>query len=1636
MKLGIFIVLALSCMVFNVQALTFYKLDAFLEFEEVFLTTPQTPDPDYSWWTPYYTPSIPSWVAPTEAAYVDTSSALGGQRDMIIGFEAAADPGTTAILGIAPNGRKGGCYYTLGFVGGGYWQWDGVDNVGANARPAKANPTPGIGSNPNYTYLPGHNAGGAGIDLTLGGSVKALNFEALTDLACEYTFDFFDPLNRTAKFEIDIVESDDFLPYQLLFSNLGSATSINSGWAGFSNIAAIQLVVYTFESLINAIDTEFRELNFVGYQITGSVVSDCDCNTSNGVDRSVAGQPVTLRSGTGTTPSGTVLTTVNTDSSGAFVITGTPLNSGSYQVCVETPQSGLTLCAGQTVCRRVDLTGFSDPAPLQFVLQQGQTLTPPGEAQVLCGACTDATAACTGTATLSSCAGGSIPVTTHTDSITNTQCVRTVTRTFTASGVSVTQRIIITDNAAPVLVTPASNQAPPCGNLNPTFQQWLNTFGGATWTDCTSFSVSNDASGGPTSCGTRTVTFTARDPCNNPSISTTASYSLVDNQPPVFNPDASSASAQCDVSGGTDFSQFNAWLANNGGARATDNCGNPTITNNYTPGTITRGCNVLQTVVFTATDSCGLTDTTIATFSITDATGPRITNTASNPSVTCDGTQDTQFQTWLNNHANLVASDSCTAVNLLTWSDDFPGNTVPAGCNTPTTVTFTVFDDCRQSSSATGVFTVRDTTAPVITTQPTPLVISCNSQDTNSLTAWLNNNAGARANDACTGNVAWSNNFDTVGSIGNCASTTVTFTVCDLCGTPNCRSVTSTYSIQDSEAPTYLTPPQNANAECNSQTTTLFNAWISSGANAVLTDNCSPDSIRFTNNNSGAAPFGCFAVKTVSFFAVDACGNSAAPRTATFTVEDNVAPAITTFASDRATECNPSLNQPDYQSWLSQRGGAIASDACASSVSWVNNGPSSVTLTTGCSSSVTVTFIASDGCQNTASTTGTYTIRDTQPPRITTQARDQISECTDTSANINSWLTDNGGARAVDDCSSVTWTNNFIAISGTCSAGATVTFTARDVCGQSASSTATFSINDTQPPVIVTPARSTTVACGPNVPGALATFLNTNGGAVADDACQGDDALTWTNNFSTAPPGCGFRAVTFTVTDPCNRSAQTTASFTVTDTTAPIWDPAPQDLLVECDSDNNIDYNTWLSTRAGSFAFDECAVDLSYSDNAPLTAPQRCDEVTVTFTVEDQCDNVLRGTATFTVVDTLLPVFTIPPQDLVVECDGTLSENAMNQWLNNVAGASAIDLCTPANELAYSHSTQQAPVRDVCLSSTMFTFNVVDSCGNTARDTAAFIIRDTRAPVFSRSPSDASFECDGTGNSAQIANWINTNGGAIAADACQSTIDWTTDYPGQGPSTCQSVLVTFTATDECGFRSSRTATLTVQDTQGPVFTDVPADVTLPCDALTDPDYLGYPTATDACAGDLIVFFTDSESDLPAVGNCPGNHLILRTFLAVDECANRVEVSQLITVVIARSSGPCDPGDCDCECCPPAAPSQCIAANCRATDCRAVPCSSSVCTCVEDTQNSVVVANNGVTVRNVEMNDESEMQQCKPVYIYVHDDDDEHVDDVKEAGVSQQRILVSNQLIERFAKSGASSVAPLLFVILSLLFVLF
>jgi hypothetical protein len=70
---------------------------------------------------------------------------------------------------------------------------------------------------------------------------------------------------------------------------------------------------------------------------------------------------------------------------------------------------------------------------------------------------------------------------------------------------------------------------------------------------------------------------------------------------------------------------------------------------------------------------------------------------------------------------------------------------------------------------------------------------------------------------------------------------------------------------------------------------------------------------------------------------------------------------------------------------------------------------------------------------------------------------------------------------------------------------------------------------------------------------------------------------------------------------------------------------------------------------------------------------------------------------------------------------------------------------------------------------------------------------------------------------------------------------------------------TWTATDACGNTSSKTQVITVQDTQAPVLSAAPADVTVECNAVPAAAIL---TATDNCSTPVVTY-----NEVRTYGNC-------------------------------------------------------------------------------------------------------------------------------------------------------------------------
>ena len=453
---------------------------------------------------------------------------------------------------------------------------------------------------------------------------------------------------------------------------------------------------------------------------------------------------------------------------------------------------------------------------------------------------------------------------------------------------------------------------------------------------------------------------------------------------------------------------------------------------------------------------------------------------------------------------------------------------------------------------------------------------------------------GAVATDDC-GDVSWSNDFEAVSDdCGATGSVTVTFTASDECG--NTTSSTATFTIEDTTAPE-LSDAMDMTVECDgSGNSSDLESWLSNNGGSEASELCGMVS---WSNDFEALSDDCGATgsATVTFTAIDECGNSAS-TSATFTIEDTQAPVLEEEAKDQTVECDGSGNGKQFELWLTTNGGAIAIDACSETI-W--NKPQ-ITTEEGCGNSITynVTFPYQDECGNSGSTSAVFTIEDTTAPSIDVEAMDMTVEC-DGSGNgkqLELWLTTFGGAEASDICSDYSWDKPQISTEEGCGGSIVynVTFGVTDDCGNSNSTSAVFTIEDTTPPSL-TDAMNMTVECdGQGNVSDLENWIANYGGATANDICSD---ITWSNDFEGLSDDCGATGsatVTFTVTDDCGNSSSTTATFTIEDTTAPEVTDA-MDMTVECDGEGNIsDLEAWLANNGGATASDLCG-DVTWTNS-------------------------------------------------------------------------------------------------------------------------------------------------------------------------------------------------------------------------------------------------------------------------------------------------------------------------------------------------------------------------------------------------------------------------------------------------------
>jgi hypothetical protein len=1068
----------------------------------------------------------------------------------------------------------------------------------------------------------------------------------------------------------------------------------------------------------------------------------------------------------------------------------------------------------------------------------------------------------------------------------------------------------IIDTIAPTITVAAQDLTVQCdGNQNvPVLIDWLNNNGFAAATDvCSSITWSNNyGTFAPGACdGTSgvDVTFYATDDCGNVD-STTATLTIIDTLAPVFVIDPVDITIECDSTGDPN-NQIMAWLDNVGGADAFDSCSVIVYTNDYTG--LTGGCGGNSTtgsalVTFTATDACGNTTTRQATVSVVDSVAPVITLPAQDTIVECDGGGNTaDLGSWLGNNGNAEAYDLC---GDLTWNTPVLLNTVDnCGGTLVYTYEFSATDECGNVSSSTvATFTIQDTTPPMITVPAMDSTVICNGIGNGAdLNGWLALNGGAEASDVC-GNVTWT--YDLVQEIDLCSTTgsgVYRFTVTDECG--NTSTTEATYMIIDTIAPVFTSPATDITVVCDgNQNVTELLDWLNGNGGATATDNC--DTITWTNNYGTLAPGACDGTGSVEviFTATDLCGNMTSD-TATLTIIDTIAPVFVIDPVDITIECD-STGDPNNQimAWLDNVGGADAFDSC-SVIVYTNDYTG---LTGGCGGNSTtgsalVTFTATDACGNTTTRQATVSVVDSVAPVITLPAQDTIVECDGggNTADLASWLGNNGNAEAYDLCGDLTW-NTPVLLNTVDNCGGTLVYTyefsATDECGNVSSSTvATFTIQDTTPPMITVPAMDSTVICNGIGNGAdLNGWLALNGGAEASDVCGN---VTWTYNLVQEIDLCsttGSGVYRFTVTDECGNTSTTEATYMIIDTIAPVFTSPATDITVVCDGNQNVtELLDWLNGNGGATATDNCDT-ITWTNNYGTLAPGACDgtgSVEVIFTATDLCGNMTSDTATLTIIDTIAPVFVIDPVDITIECDSTGDpNNQIMAWLDNVGGADAFDSCS-----VIVYTNDYTGLTGGCggnstTGSALVTFTATDACGNTTTRQATVSVVDSVAPVITLPAQDTIVECDGGGNTADLASWLGNNGNAEAYDLC-GDLTWNTPALLNTVDNCGGTLVytyEFSATDECGNVSASTvATFTIQDTTPPMITVPAMDSTVICNGIGNGADLngwlalnGGAEASDICGNVTWTYDLVQEIDL-----CSTTGSGVYRFTVTDECGN-------------------------------------------------------------------------------------------------------------------------------------------------------
>jgi hypothetical protein len=672
----------------------------------------------------------------------------------------------------------------------------------------------------------------------------------------------------------------------------------------------------------------------------------------------------------------------------------------------------------------------------------------------------------------------------------------------------------------------------------------------------------------------------------------------------------------------------------------------------------------------------------------------------------------------------------------------------------------------------------------------------------------------------------------------------------------------------------------------------------------VAEDSCSEVIITYTDE---VIVPGCGGEIIRTFLVSDACGNSVT-LIQTISISGNE-PEFTSFPDDLATECNqiPSADNPQItftpgcdNTTLSVEESIIPgecsgsytllrvytlTDDCGNAVSqtWtielsdttppqLLNVPADVTIFCGdliddalpfaidnCSQFPSIglsaatepldcgylfirTWFVTDDCGNMASASQTITVLDNTPPQFDEFPADVTVNC----AGVPS--ADSSLPVASDACSSFNLEMTELSTPGECPVVEIIqrTWTATDGCGNSVSATWTITVTDEQGPALSGIPEDQVLNCGETVADVV---------VFATDDCSADPLVGL--SVVTNPLTCGEELVrTWTATDGCGNTTTDVQVILFTDTEAPVFTVVPENLEIQCGGEIPL---------SDVVAADNCSgVTLTMED---VTGTGCAGGIERIYTATDGCENSSEFVQTITIIDNEPPFVTDFPGVIAVSCDEIPD-------LEDV-GVQFIDECSDF-DITMTEETEQG----TCPGQYQIirTYTATDACDNSTIAVLTIDVVDNEGPQFVGDFSAIQAEC---GEEVALPEFT-------VIDACSDVteINFSSEVT---EADCETIEIrSWTALDACGNESLMTQTVTWTDTTDPVFQSLPESITIACgDPLPD---VVLPVAIDACAGEVLTFFTEESTP----SSC-GGEIVTRVFRAFDPCGNQAIYAQFITV---------------------------------------------------------------------------------------------------------------------------------------------